>query len=144
MIRLRTLLAGAVRTSSGEGLASGGVLAVARPSGRRSFHVLVCPVSVHRPVFPEVRTAAAIVFVADPEEVAVLNEATLRALFGLTSAEAKLASLIAQGTSLKEAGARLGLRRETARSRLKTVFEKTNTHRQAELVRLVVDATPRF
>jgi DNA-binding CsgD family transcriptional regulator len=41
-----------------------------------------------------------------------------------------------------EAGERLGLRRETVRSRLKAIFEKTNTHRQGELVRLVLTGTP--
>jgi DNA-binding CsgD family transcriptional regulator len=34
---------------------------------------------------------------------------------------------------------RLRITPQTARSRLKVVFQKTNTHRQAELVRLVLN-----
>jgi len=49
-----------------------------------------------------------------------------------------LTHLVAQGITLDEASARLGLRVETVRTRLKTIFEKTDTHRQADLVRLVL------
>jgi DNA-binding CsgD family transcriptional regulator len=57
--------------------------------------------------------------------------------FGLTGAEAKLASLIAQGTALDEVARALGVARETARNQLKAVFAKTETHRQGELVALL-------
>jgi DNA-binding CsgD family transcriptional regulator len=43
---------------------------------------------------------------------------------------------------MQEAGAALGLRRETVRSRVKAIFEKTQTHRQADLVRLILNASP--
>ncbi|HUE89654.1 MAG TPA: helix-turn-helix transcriptional regulator [Vicinamibacterales bacterium] len=142
-MRLRSTVAEAVRTSSGFGFGAGGMLAIGRPSGRRALSLLVCPVSQRRTLFPGVETAAAMVFVADPEQIAVPDEDTLRTLFGLTRAEAKLTRLLAQGESLMEAGERLGLRRETVRSRLKAIFEKTNTHSQGELVRLVLNGTPR-
>lgn len=54
--------------------------------------------------------------------------------FGLSPAEARLASLIATGISPERAAETLGVARETARNQLKAVFAKTNTHRQAELV----------
>jgi DNA-binding CsgD family transcriptional regulator len=57
--------------------------------------------------------------------------------FGLTPAEARLASLIASGASLDEIPEQLGIARDTARNQLKAVFAKTNTHRQAELVALL-------
>jgi DNA-binding CsgD family transcriptional regulator len=65
-------------------------------------------------------------------------EATqLRAAFGLTVAEAKIAAKVASGMGLDGAAASLGVKRETARSQLKAVFAKTNTRRQAELAALV-------
>jgi DNA-binding CsgD family transcriptional regulator/PAS domain-containing protein len=142
--RLRSIVAEAVNTSSGSGFGAGGMLAVGRPSGRRPFLLLVCPVSQHATLFPGVEKAAAMIFVTDPEQIAVMDEDTLQTLFGLTPAEAKLTRLLAQGCALTEAGAQLGLRRETARTRVKTIFDKTNTHRQAELVRLVLNGTPRM
>jgi DNA-binding CsgD family transcriptional regulator len=57
--------------------------------------------------------------------------------FGLTPAEARLAALLSGGTSLEEAGDTLGITRETARSRIKAVFQKTDTHRQGQLVALL-------
>ncbi len=57
--------------------------------------------------------------------------------FGLSPAEVRLALLVGNGTSPSEAAEELGIARETARSQLKTVFAKTGTHRQAELVALL-------
>ncbi len=65
------------------------------------------------------------------------NVAKLSLGFGLTPAEARLASIVAAGSSPEEAAARLGISRETARSQLKAVFAKTQTHRQAELAALL-------
>jgi DNA-binding CsgD family transcriptional regulator len=57
--------------------------------------------------------------------------------FGLTPAEARLAELLASGNSLEYAGDALGITRETARSRIKAIFQKTDTHRQGQLVALL-------
>ncbi|UVC10927.1 PAS domain-containing protein [Rhizobium sp. TH2] len=57
--------------------------------------------------------------------------------FGLTPAEARLAALLAIGDSLENAASALGITRETARSRLKSIFQKTDTHRQGQLVALL-------
>jgi DNA-binding CsgD family transcriptional regulator len=61
----------------------------------------------------------------------------LAKLFGLTPAEAKLASLMAEGISVEKAAEGLEISRETARNQLKAVFAKTATHRQSELVALL-------
>ena len=65
----------------------------------------------------------------------------LVSLFGLTAAEARLASLVAGGAALDEVAVRLGVARETARNQLKAVFAKTETHRQGELVALLSQLT---
>jgi DNA-binding CsgD family transcriptional regulator len=65
------------------------------------------------------------------------NPSLLSQAFGLTSAEAKLAARLADGTSLTEAAEELTISRGTARSQLKTVFMKTETHRQSQLVALL-------
>lgn len=61
----------------------------------------------------------------------------LSTAFGLTAAEAKLASVLAGGIDLERAAEQLGIARATARNQLKAVFAKTDTHRQSELVALV-------
>lgn len=57
--------------------------------------------------------------------------------FALTPAEARLASLMAEGVSLEQAAEEIGIARATARNQLKAVFAKTGAHRQSELVALL-------
>jgi DNA-binding CsgD family transcriptional regulator len=64
--------------------------------------------------------------------------AILARAFRLTPAEAKLASVIARGASPEIAAEELKISRETARNQLKSVFAKTDTHRQSELVALIL------
>lgn len=61
----------------------------------------------------------------------------LRQSFGLTAAEARLAHDIAVGRTLPEIATATGVARETLRSRLKAIFDKTATARQAELALLL-------
>jgi DNA-binding CsgD family transcriptional regulator len=58
--------------------------------------------------------------------------------FRLTPAEARLACVIARGASPGIAAGELKISRETARNQLKSVFAKTDTHRQSELVALLL------
>ena len=65
-------------------------------------------------------------------------EAILAKTFHLTPSEAKLACVIARGAPLQIAARELEIPWETARNRLKSVFAKTYTHRQSELVALLL------
>ncbi|RUM97240.1 helix-turn-helix transcriptional regulator [Pseudaminobacter arsenicus] len=56
--------------------------------------------------------------------------------FGLTPAEQRLTTRIAQGERLNDAASLEGITKETARTRLKAIFSKTGTGRQAELILL--------
>jgi len=60
----------------------------------------------------------------------------LRSALGLTPAEARLTARLCEGDDLAAAAYSLGISVHTARSQLKSVFAKTNTSRQAELVAL--------
>jgi DNA-binding CsgD family transcriptional regulator len=63
--------------------------------------------------------------------------ALLSKTFGLSPAEARLASIIAEGVSPQQAAEALGITRDTARNQLKAIFAKTGTHRQGELVAML-------
>lgn len=66
----------------------------------------------------------------------------LRYAYGLTGAEARLACALVDGASLREASARQGITYSTARGYVKSLLQKTGTHRQAQLVaRLMQDAS---
>ena len=63
---------------------------------------------------------------------------TLRSAFGLSAAEARLLSLLVTGATLRQAAEIVGVSYSTVQSQLKSSFQKTGTHRQAELVALAV------
>ena len=63
----------------------------------------------------------------------------LASLYGLTPAEAELASLLSAGHSIEEAAEIRGVTLNTARSQMKRVFSKTGVNRQADLVRLLLN-----
>jgi DNA-binding CsgD family transcriptional regulator len=63
--------------------------------------------------------------------------AILRDLFGLTPAETRLAALLTQGVGLPDACAQLGIKRETSRTQVKSIFNKTRTSTQAQLAHLL-------
>ena len=65
--------------------------------------------------------------------------AQLRKLFVLTSAESALALEMRSHGKTAAAATALGITNATARARLQTIFEKTGTHRQADLL-LLLDA----
>jgi len=66
------------------------------------------------------------------------SAAILAKTFRLTPSEAKGACIIARGAPPDIAARELKISRETARNQLKSVFAKTDTHRQSELVALLL------
>ncbi|HUR42058.1 MAG TPA: helix-turn-helix transcriptional regulator [Verrucomicrobiae bacterium] len=115
-------------------------LAVTRPSGRAKLGVLVKAIplgqwseSRHRP--------AVVVFLRDPESNAVQpSHELVRRLFELTRMEATLALLLAEGYTLDEAAEKMNVRRNTARTHLRSIFCKTGVTRQTMLVRLLLNS----
>jgi len=69
-----------------------------------------------------------------------LPDEILVKLYGLTRAEARLVTLLAQDLSLEDAAAALGVARTTAKTHLQHVFEKTGTKRQQQVIRLALTA----
>lgn len=133
---LQKLLADVLEDSKREA-SKAGFLAVSRPSGKRSFPLMVTKL-LAAPPGSRVRDAALAIFVSDPDSGQVSATQLLEAIYSLTNAEAELVRLLSQGMSLEQAAEARGIAINTARSHLKRVFSKTDTRRQGELVRLVL------
>lgn|GEM_PF-1988046 len=115
-------------------------LAILRDSAEHPITVLVRPGPPFAPLTaPLIRTA--IVILRDPARRDFVQPAALERLFGLTPAEARLASFLANGVSVEDAAAQLGVTRNTARTQLQAVFLKTRTNRQGDLIRLILGTT---
>lgn len=134
---LRRLVTEAAATANGSGTGSGGVMAVSRPSLRRPFSVFVAPLTARKSAFAEVRPAVA-VFVTDPERKLETDDGVLRCLYGFTPAESRVAVKLMQGESVEEAAGELDVSLNTARTHVKRLFEKTDTHRHRELLRVLL------
>jgi DNA-binding CsgD family transcriptional regulator len=85
--------------------------------------------------------ACGMLLVREPDGPSHLDLDVLIARFQLTRREAQLAALLARGSDLAQAAARLGIGIGTARGYLKQVLTKTSTHRQAELVAMVLQSS---
>jgi DNA-binding CsgD family transcriptional regulator len=64
----------------------------------------------------------------------------LRTAFRLTPSETKLALALMHGSSLQEHARENGVAVMTVRNQLQSIFGKTSTHRQAELIALLFSA----
>jgi DNA-binding CsgD family transcriptional regulator len=118
--------------------AAGGALSVDRPSLKRPFQVLISPLRAETGwAGPAWRVRVVLLLIIDPERAPGSLEERLRALFKLTPAEARVAREIATGENLVGIAETLGILTSTARTHLHRVFAKTETRRQAELVKLI-------
>ena len=106
----------------------------ARPSGRRPYAVHIVPSEPH--------DAGAVMIIIDPEREAMPAPALLKQLFSLTQAEAQIALGILRGAAPKELAEQMSVSLVTVRTHLQHVFDKTDTHRQADLVRLLTTLLP--
>lgn len=76
--------------------------------------------------------------VQDPDASPPVCEKTLAQLYQLTDAEARLVKALVNGQRLEEAAEAFGVTRNTVRTQLAKILQKTHTSRQTDLVRLVL------
>jgi DNA-binding CsgD family transcriptional regulator len=139
MTALRRLLSEALHTGAGKGVGSGGVLAISRPSLRRPYSLFVTPLRAQQSTFGSPAAVAA-VFVSDPEKKPEASPEVLRRLYGFTPAESRMAAKLLEGESVDEAAEDLHVSVNTARTHVKSMFDKTDTHRHRELLRLLLSS----
>lgn len=119
---------------------TGGAMALRTPGRSFPLSITVAPVRPERLSLSAGRPAI-LVCVTDPAANLGAAEQCLRDAFSLTGAESRVALALVDGLSLAEAATKFGVSLSTVRVQLGSVFSKTKTHRQAELVRVVMNAT---
>lgn len=120
---------------------TGRSLTCCRPSGKRPYVIHVLP-SNRRDDDQPLRQPMAMVLIIDPEDEPEPTAALLRRLYHLTEAEAQVALHVMHGSDLKQIAEELSISWTTVRTHLQHVFDKTDTHRQADLVRLLIGLSP--
>jgi DNA-binding CsgD family transcriptional regulator len=115
------------------------VMPVVRPSGKSNLVLFVQSLPTaglrsgrHRP--------AVTLFVRDPAFRTEAPVAVAQRLYKLTQAETALVLELVNGLSLCEASKRRGIRQSTARAQLRSIFAKTGTQKQTELMRMILNS----
>ena len=112
------------------------LVSITRPSGQAPFSLMLVPLMdvVDAPIE---RDAVSAIFVSDSAAGEIQDE-VLQELYGFTPAEAALVVQLVRGGSLAAAARARGIQLSTARGHLKKVSQKTGTHSQRDLMRLVL------
>jgi DNA-binding CsgD family transcriptional regulator len=114
-----------------------GAVRLSRPSGLSNYHVVVLPLPKRCQPY-DGNGAAAVLFITDPERAQCPVDHLFGDLYALTDAEVRLVTQLLEGGGLTAAAERLGLSRNTVHSQLASVFQKTNTKSQSELLTLLL------
>nr|CRH05159.1 Protein of unknown function. Containing DNA-binding HTH domain [Candidatus Magnetococcus massalia] len=136
---LRALTQGCVRLAQeGRGM-QGQCLSLPRKQSLRPLHLRIMPIWKSRGHLsvPDLKRPVCAIYVTDPDLPQETEIELLQRMFGLTPKEAELLSLLVAGLSVQDSAKRMGSRVETARTHLKSIFAKTVTKGQSELVKLV-------
>lgn len=135
-VRLRAAILRAVSSKD----RTGTDLLLHRRSGHAPYMTAVVPLGDAAVSLFVASTGRAAVYVFDRTRWPEGAGERLRALFGLTGSEIRLAQDLLEGLSLPEAADRHGLSVETLRTQLKSLFAKTGTGRQTVLVSRLLNA----
>jgi DNA-binding CsgD family transcriptional regulator len=126
-----------IREAATIGLAAGGGWTrVSRTNGGPPYAIFVAPLNIQEEELLA-QSAKVLVIVHDTGEHHQADAAMLGGVYGLTEAEARLASALSAGHSIESAAANLGVQVTTARSQLKSVFRKVGVNRQQDLTRIL-------
>ena len=142
---LQRLLAAALPTALAEPV--GGSMTVtgaAPPLSRLALHV--APIARRRFDFAPSSVRALVLMVpfssdaapSRPASAADPGSGLIAAALGLTPAEGRIASSLAQGNTVRQTAATLGIKETTVRWYLKRIYRKRGVSRQVELVRQVL------
>ncbi len=82
-------------------------------------------------------SASAIVIIIDLNQPTPAPEPLLKTLYGLTTKECQLVSALLNGQTIDDYGEAHHVSANTVRTHLKSIYRKTNTNRQVDLVRLL-------
>ena len=100
------------------------------------LHVAVCSWSAAANVF-EKPEQCALVYVRDGSGVSLDDEKPLRALFGFTPAEARVAILLMRFASVRDVAAELGIAEPTVRAHMRVIYGKADVGSRSELASLI-------
>ena len=132
---LARLVAAALPTSGA--VAVSGSMLLRRASVLPPFAVYVKPVGVPQPDYGA-RHVAALVLIVEPGRQHRVDPGLVAKTLGLTPAESRVATGLAEGKSVREMAEATGHTKDAIYWHLKQIYQKLSISRQADLVRVVL------
>lgn len=127
---LRQLISNAIE------LGHGNAMNLHRGNSSRPLSAIV--VSLQNQPLPFIGSVPSVaLFLCDPDLPLNLDDSLLTQCYGLSPAEAKLAVALLRGQTVSDYAQTRGISNNTVKTQLKQVLEKTQTHRQSELIQLL-------
>jgi DNA-binding CsgD family transcriptional regulator len=117
-------------------------LEIRRPSGRRSYRLILMPIGASRTIPLGVAVPAVCILVIDAHSSAKPDPEVLRELFSLTPAEARVSTGLVMGQSAEEIAVETKTSVQTIRTHIKRILAKTSTARQGELISSILRTVP--
>lgn len=98
-----------------------------------------CPLSRRVDFVDSSLPGAGLLFLSDPDATPELDGQSLNKLYGLTEAEVRIAKQLVTGDPIAKIASVLRIAEATAWTHLQNIFLKTNTKRQPQLIRLLLE-----
>lgn len=136
--KLNAAFQAAVRNAAG---AAGRAAALRVPLGKETGEVLVAPLHPRHGLVADWGVPLALVMIIGPARDEKAIAWRLQQLYRLTPAESRVAASLAMGASIADIAKAKHLSEATLRAHLRSIFSKTGTRRQAELVQLALRGT---
>lgn len=133
--QLRDSILAAIRASR-EGEESVFSLRLPHPSGNHGLLVLICALGQAQATGGE--DASVVVLLSAPDQHPPLPRGVLASLFGLTPTECRIAAALLEGLRSEEIAEQMSISPTTVAFHLRNLFQKTDTHRQADLIALLL------
>lgn len=128
-------------SARGKSVRAGGSMQIVRPSGKRAMQLVVWPLPKADDSLRNGRKmAAAAVFICGHERQMTHAPELLSHLYELSPAETRLAAALLEGKTLTQSAEDAGVSVNTTKTQLASLFAKTGTHRQAELLPALIAA----
>lgn len=113
-------------------------LRIARSGKLAPFQLRGQPISEDGKQWPQIPRPAAVLFLRDPQAAMQQHDESVAQQFGLSPTESWVTASLARGRTLQQLASERGVSRETLRTHLKNIFDKTGCRRQADLIALVL------
>jgi len=134
---MKEIITRAVSTAQAQDNRAEQLMTIARRSGDDPYLVEVSPIRDRGEI--ESAFKGALVFVIDPNKTDVVSTEGMQTLYQLTGAESEICKLIAEGMETDDIADVRKNTRETVRTYIKQILQKTGVNSRSQLVRLALN-----